>query len=145
MLDDMCLDILRILSTPSLEVRKKALKLSLTIISSRNVEDVIKLLRKELTKTLDSSEEKASDYRQLLISSIHSIAIKFHEVAAGVVDLLLGFIGELNRNAASDIISFVKEVVEKYPDLRSTIIHELLQSLKSVKSVFVQVLVKFQF
>ncbi|GME90881.1 hypothetical protein B5S29_g1403 [[Candida] boidinii] len=134
MLDDMCLDILRILSTPSLDVRKKVLKLSLTIISSRNVEDVIKLLRKELTKTLDSSEEKSSDYRQLLISSIHSIAIKFHEVAASVVDLLLGFIGELNRNAASDIITFVKEVVEKYPDLRSTIIHELLQSLKTVKS-----------
>lgn len=34
------MDILRVLSTPDLEVRKKTLQLSLDLVSSRNVEEV---------------------------------------------------------------------------------------------------------
>ena len=35
------MDILRVLSTPDLEVRKKTLQLALDLVSSRNVEEVI--------------------------------------------------------------------------------------------------------
>ncbi|CDK25632.1 unnamed protein product [Kuraishia capsulata CBS 1993] len=134
MLDDMCLEILRILSAQAMDVRKKALDLTLELVSSRNVEDVVKLLKKELQKTASSNEEKTSEYRQLLISAIHTCAIKFAEVAAGVVDLLLEFMGELNSTAATDVITFVKEVVEKYPELRSSIVQRLVASLKNVTS-----------
>lgn len=34
------MDILRVLSTPDLEVRKKTLQLALDLVSSRNVEEV---------------------------------------------------------------------------------------------------------
>ncbi|ODV87933.1 hypothetical protein CANARDRAFT_26110 [[Candida] arabinofermentans NRRL YB-2248] len=134
MLDDMTLDILRVLSAPSMDVRKKAIDITLSLVSSKNVDDTVKLLKKELLKTNNSNEEKLSEYRQLLISAIHSCAIKFHEVAASVVDLLLDFIGELNTGAAADVIVFVKQVVEKFPDLRSDIIERLVASLKIVKS-----------
>lgn len=133
-LDDICLDILKVLSSPSVDVRNKAIEIGLKLVSSKNVEDVIKLLKKELHRTTNSNEDKNVEYRQTLISAIHSIAIKFHEIAASVVDLLLEFIGELNTAAASEVITFVKQVIEKYPDLRVNIINRLLISLSNVKS-----------
>lgn len=133
-LDDTCLDILKVLSSPSVDVRNKAIEIGLKLVSSKNVEDVIKLLKKELQRTTTSNEDKNVEYRQTLISAIHSIAIKFHEIAASVVDLLLEVIGELNTAAASEVITFVKQVIEKYPDLRVNIINRLLISLSNVKS-----------
>ncbi|ODV94229.1 hypothetical protein PACTADRAFT_4179 [Pachysolen tannophilus NRRL Y-2460] len=88
----------------------------------------------ELLKTSNSNEEKFAEYRQILISAIHSCAIRFAEVAASVVDLLLDFMGELNTTAAVDVITFVKEVVEKFPALRTSIIHRLITALSKVKS-----------
>lgn len=38
------MDILRVLSTPDLEVRKKTLQLALDLVSSRNVEEVKEML-----------------------------------------------------------------------------------------------------
>lgn len=37
---DLVMDILRVLTTPDLEVRKKTLQLALDLVSSRNVEEV---------------------------------------------------------------------------------------------------------
>lgn len=37
---DLVMDILRVLATPDLEVRKKTLQLALDLVSSRNVEEV---------------------------------------------------------------------------------------------------------
>ena len=43
------MDILRALASPDLEVRKKTLDLALDLVSSRNVEDLIKFLEKEVS------------------------------------------------------------------------------------------------
>lgn len=59
-LDDLAMDILRVLSTPDMDVRKKALSIALDMASGRNVEELVLFLKKELTKTLDSSVEKVS-------------------------------------------------------------------------------------
>lgn len=133
-LNDITMDILVVLSASDLDVRKKALSIALDMITSKNVDDVIKLFKKELTRTLSQDYEKNAEYRQLLIQAIHTCAIKFHEVAASVVDLLLDFIGDFNSSSAGDVISFVKEVVEIFPDLRSSIIQRLLATLKDVHS-----------
>ncbi|KAJ2790675.1 coatomer subunit beta, partial [Coemansia linderi] len=50
-LDDLVMDLLRVLSTPDLGVRRKALAIVMKLASRRNVNDVIAMLRKELTKT----------------------------------------------------------------------------------------------
>lgn len=133
-LNDLTIDILAALSSPDLDVRRKVLNIALGMVSSRNVDDVVKFLKKELSKTVTQDMDKNSEYRQLLIQAIHSCAIKFVEVAASVVDLLLDFVGDSNSNSAVDVISFVKEVVEIFPNLRSSILKRLLQTLETVRS-----------
>lgn len=59
-LDDLAMEILRVLNSPDLDVRRKALNLTLEMVSSKNVEEVILLLKKELTKTVDQAYEKVS-------------------------------------------------------------------------------------
>jgi len=52
------MEILRVLSSPDLDVRRKALGLAMEMVSSKNVEEVILLLKKELGKTVDEQYEK---------------------------------------------------------------------------------------
>jgi len=72
------------------------------------VDDVVGFLKKELSKTLDQDYELNMEYRQLLIQSIHSCAIKFSEVAASVVHVLMEFLGDSNNPSAVDVIAFVR-------------------------------------
>lgn len=133
-LDDLTMDILRVLSSPDIDVRRKALGLAMEMVSSKNVDEVVMLLKKELQKTVDEQYEKNAEYRLLLIHSIHQCAIKFSEVAASVVDLLMDFIADFNATSAVDVISFVKEVVEKFPKLRSSIVERLVTTLSEVRA-----------
>ncbi|KAI3331608.1 Coatomer, beta subunit [Xylariaceae sp. AK1471] len=133
-LDDLIMEILRVLSSPDIDVRRKALGIALEMVSSKNVEEVILLLKKELSKTVDQEYEKNAEYRQLLIQSIHQCAIKFSEVAASVVDLLMDFIADFSNTSAVDVISFVKEVVEKFPKLRPAIVARLVDTLSEVRA-----------
>lgn len=75
-----------------------------------------------------------NEYRSLLVHSIHSCAIKFSEIAASVVGLLMDFIADFNSASAVDVISFVKEVVEKFPNLRSSIVERLVSTLSEVRA-----------
>lgn len=138
-LNDLTMDVLLVLSSPDLDVRKKALKIALSMISSKNVEEVVRLLKKELERTVGQDYEKNSEYRVSLIQAIHTCAIRFSEVAHNVVDLMLDFLSDANSNAdsakttsANDVLAFVKEVVEIFPDLRSSIIKRLIESLRDV-------------
>lgn len=54
------MDILQVLASPDMEVRRKALAIALDMISSRNVEEVVGFLKKELIKTQDGQFEKVS-------------------------------------------------------------------------------------
>ncbi|AET39897.1 coatomer subunit beta Ecym_5117 [Eremothecium cymbalariae DBVPG len=133
-LEDLTLDILRVLTSQDLDVCAKALDISLGLVTSRNVDDVVKLLKKELQSTVDNNNDKSQEYRQLLTKTIHKVAIRFVEVSANVVSLLLEFIGELNSEGASGVISFTKDVIEKYPQLREEILQELISALPFVNS-----------
>jgi coatomer subunit beta len=133
-LDDLTMEVLRVLSSPDLDVRKKALGIALEMVSSKNVEEIVMLLKKELSKTVNEQYEKNSEYRQLLIQSIHQCAIKFSEIASSVVDVLMDFIVDFNNSAAVDVISFIKEVVEKFPKLRSSIVNRLVSTLGEVRA-----------
>ena len=133
-LDDLTMEILRALSSADIDVRKKALEIALEMVSSKNVEEVVLLLKKELSKTVDQEYEKNAEYRSLLIHSIHQCAIKFSEVAASVVELLMDFIADFTNASAVDVINFVKEVVEKFPNLRPTIVRRLVSTLGEVRA-----------
>ncbi|EKM61471.1 uncharacterized protein PHACADRAFT_248107 [Phanerochaete carnosa HHB-10118-sp] len=132
-LDSLIMDILQILSSTDLEVRRKAIGIVLNLISSRNVEEVVLFLKKQLQRTQEQEFEKAPEYRQLLIQSIHVCAVRFSEVAATVVHALMDFLGDNNNPSALDVVAFVREVVEKFPQLRSTICEKLIQALSEIK------------
>ncbi|PCH34145.1 coatomer protein [Wolfiporia cocos MD-104 SS10] len=133
-LDPLIMDILQILSSADLEVRRKAIGIVLSMTSSRNVEEVVLFLKKQLQRTQEQDFDKAPEYRQLLIQSIHICAVKFSEVAASVVHALMDFLGDSNNPSALDVVSFVREVVEKFPHLRPPICEKLTQTLGDIKS-----------
>ena len=141
-IDPLVMDVLRVLSSNDLDVRRKAIGIALEMVSSRNIEDVVLFLKKELIKTVGdgnaptgaSIDKAALEYKQLLIQSIHACAIKFSEVASNVVHVLMEFLGDSSNSSAVDVISFVREVVEKFPDLRSSILDKLLRTFGTIKS-----------
>lgn len=133
-LDELVMDILRVLTSPDMDVRKKALGIAMDMVSGRNVEDVVGFLKKELTRTLDPNFEKATEYRQLLIQTIHTCAIRHSEVASSVVHVLMDFLGDASNSSAVDVIAFVREVVEKFPNLRAGIVDKLLETFAEIKS-----------
>ncbi|KAI8840534.1 coatomer beta C-terminal region-domain-containing protein [Chytridium lagenaria] len=97
-----CNGLLRVLSSPDIDVRRKVLKIAMQMCSSRNIDEVVSFLKKDLLKTLDQDYEKNLEYRQLLINSIHSCAIK--------------------------------EVMEKFPKLRPSIMEKLLESFADMRT-----------
>ncbi|KIP11707.1 hypothetical protein PHLGIDRAFT_82967 [Phlebiopsis gigantea 11061_1 CR5-6] len=133
-LDTLIMDILQVLSSTDLEVRRKAIGIVLSLVSSRTVEEVVLFLKKQLQRTQEQEFEKAPEYRQLLIQSIHVCAVRFSEVAATVVHALMDFLGDSNNPSALDVVAFVREVVEKFPQLRTTICEKLITTLGEIKS-----------
>lgn len=57
-LDDLAMEILRVLSSTDLDIRRKALSIAMQMVSSKNVEEIVMLLKKELSKTSDEQYEK---------------------------------------------------------------------------------------
>ncbi|SCV74221.1 BQ2448_6653 [Microbotryum intermedium] len=133
-LDDLVMDVLRVLGSPDMDVRRKALGLAMDMINGRNIEEVVGFLKKELMRTLDGQFEENAEYRQLLIQTIHTCAIRHSEVASNVVHVLMEFLGDASNASAVDVISFVREVVEKFPQLRSGIVERLLSTMGEIKS-----------
>ena len=133
-LNDLAMEVLRVLSSPDLDVRRKGLDIALDMVSSKNIDEVILLLKRELSRTVEQGYDDSSKYRQLLIQAIHTCAIKYPEVASSVVYLLMDFIGDFNSDSAVDVVSFVKEVIEKYPKLRQSVLQRLFKTFSEVRS-----------
>ncbi|KAJ8917140.1 hypothetical protein NQ315_012632 [Exocentrus adspersus] len=134
-LQDLVMDILRVLSSPDLEVRKKTLNLALELVSSRNIEEMVLVLKKEVSKTLDVEHEDTGKYRQLLVRTLHSCCIKFPDVAATVIPVLAEFLSDTNELAATDVLVFVREAIQKFDNLQPLIIEKLLETFRDIKSV----------
>ena len=80
-------------------------------------------------KKPDSSE--TDEFRKLLIDAIHTCAVRFPRVAAGVVVVLMDF---LDAPSAKPVIDFVREACERFPDLRDTILQKLTAVMESISS-----------
>ena len=61
------MDILRALASPVMDVRRKSLAIALDLITARNIDEVVLVLKKEAVKTESKELEKAAEYRQILI------------------------------------------------------------------------------
>lgn len=51
----------------------------------------------------------------LMDQAIHSCAVKFPDIAANVIHLLMDFLGDSNTASALDVVFFVREIMETNP------------------------------
>ncbi|XP_059641322.1 coatomer subunit beta-1-like [Cornus florida] len=133
----MIMDVLRALSTPNLDIRRKTIDIALELITSQNIDEVVLMLKKEVMKTQNAELEKNGEYRQMLVQAIHSCAIKFPEVASTVVHLLMDFLGDSNVASAVDVVLFVREITETNPKLRVSIVTRLLDTFYQIRDACV--------
>ncbi|CAN8301610.1 unnamed protein product [Cochlearia groenlandica] len=131
---EMIMDVLRSLSSPNLDIRRKTLDIVLELVTPRNVNEVVQTLKKEVVKTQSGELEKNGDYRQMLVQAIHTCAVKFPEVAGAVVHLLMDFLGDTNVASALDVAVFVREIIESNLKLRVSIITRLLDTFYQIRA-----------
>lgn len=132
-LQELLQDILRALSSPNPDICKKVLDVAMTLVTSKNVAEVVTTLKREVSKTTqessDSSEDKGKVYRNMLITAIHGCAVRFPDVAESVVHTLMDF---LSSDGGMQVIIFVRAIVERYPDLRPAILSKLINTVDEV-------------
>ncbi|XP_026814952.1 coatomer subunit beta [Rhopalosiphum maidis] len=134
-LQDLVMDILRVLSSTDLEVRKKTLNLAMDLVSSRNIEEMVFVLKNEVEKTHNLAEhEDTGKYRQLLVRTLHTCSIKFPDIAATVIPVLIEFLSDSIELAATDVMVFLREAIYLFESLRPLIIQRLLEVFQSIKS-----------
>ncbi len=132
-LQELLPDIMRGLSSPNPDICKKILDVAMTLVTSKNVAEVVTTLKREVSKTTqesaDSSEDKGKVYRNMLIMAIHGCAVRFPHVAESVVHTLMDF---LSSDGGMQVIIFVRAIVERYPDLRPAILSKLINTVDEV-------------
>lgn len=133
-MQELVMDILRVLSATDIEVRRKTLQLAMELVTSRNIEEMVLVLKKEVSKTHNVEHEDTGKYRQLLVRTLHSCSIKFPDVAVTVIPVLIEFLSDSNELAATDVLIFVREAIEKFSDLRPLIIEKLIEAFPTIKS-----------
>lgn len=134
-LQNLAMDIMRVLAAPDLQVRKKTIDLVLDLISSRNVGEVVMFFKKELAKTNNAEEfEKTNEYRQLLVRALHACGVQFPEVAPSIVPQLMEFLSDANASSSMDVILFVREAFERLPELQADMLEKLFFNFSQIKS-----------
>jgi len=135
-LQELLMDILRALASPNPDICKKVLEVSMDVVTGRNVQEVVNVLKREVQKTCSddtesSVEAKGAAYRNMLIRAIHGCAVRFPEVAESVVHTLMDF---LSTDSGMQVAVFVRAIMEQYPELRQPLLTKLLSSLSDVQS-----------
>ena len=134
-MQEMVMDILRAVSAPNPDIRKKTLDIVLDLVTSRNIDEVVAALKKEITKSqTDTSSGDAGEYRQMLVQAVHRCAVRFPYVAGAVVNLLMDFLGDANTATAFDVAMFVREIAQTNEHLRDEILKQLLDCFYSIRS-----------
>eukprot|EP00629_Pelagomonadales_sp_RCC1024_P005808 CAMPEP_0119270804 /NCGR_PEP_ID=MMETSP1329-20130426/7653_1 /TAXON_ID=114041 /ORGANISM="Genus nov. species nov., Strain RCC1024" /LENGTH=848 /DNA_ID=CAMNT_0007270835 /DNA_START=608 /DNA_END=3154 /DNA_ORIENTATION=- len=129
-LTEVLMDMLRALSSPNVDVCKRTLDIAIDLVSPRNIEEVVNVLKREVIRTRDSDLEKGSEYRGMLIQAIHTCSVKCPDIAGSVVHILMDFLG---ADGALDVIIFVRAIMEQNVGLRSALLDKLISQLSEVK------------
>uniref|UniRef100_A0A7S0ZID4 Coatomer subunit beta n=1 Tax=Timspurckia oligopyrenoides TaxID=708627 RepID=A0A7S0ZID4_9RHOD len=143
-LQELVMDVLRALSSPNMELRRKCLALSLDLVTSRNVDEVVSVLKKELQKSQwafgdrpDGSESNTGDsaanakYRMMLMKSLHTMTMKYKSIVSTTVSILGEFLDDMYGSNVLEVVNFMREVCEIFPEMRATVLSLLVTALKS--------------
>ncbi|XP_054168889.1 coatomer subunit beta-like [Oppia nitens] len=140
-LQESLMDILRILSVATdLEVKQKILSLGLDLVTSRNVDEMVQLLKKEILKTQNESQgssEETNKYRQLLVGTLHSICLKYPDCVS--TSKLLSTLFELLTNSDDEstailVINFTREYIQKNLNQKNLIISKILEVFPVIRN-----------
>jgi len=133
-LQELLMDILRALSSPNPDICQMILQIAMDVVTTRNVDEVVSTLKREVSKQLNSDNEgtKGAQYHNMLIQAIHSCATRFPQVAENVVDTLLDMLSSDDSSAAMQVAIFVRAIMEQYPHLRESLIQKLINSLSAI-------------
>ncbi|CAK9096443.1 unnamed protein product [Durusdinium trenchii] len=135
-MEGMVMDIFRALSCPSLDVRKKVVDICLgSLVSPRNIKDIVALLKKEVIKTLGyeaSNTEGNLEYRRLLIRALHACTGQYPDQAQSVMFLLMDFLTESDQTTATEVVMFLRELIANYSEMRLPILQRLAECIGDV-------------
>ncbi|CAG9313965.1 unnamed protein product [Blepharisma stoltei] len=133
LLQEQAVDLLRSLSSPSNDIRKKCLDLVLELLSSRNVEEIVRILKKELLNVQGQKEE--FPYQELLIIALHKCAVSFPDITGqlGLVEVLMDCC-LLQASTSAEVASFVQQLMSSYQSLQSNIIDKLHHIFAEISS-----------
>lgn len=97
------LDLLRVLSSPDLTVRKVCLELVVSSATSRVALEIVQFLKKEATK---SSDPSLVEYRQSVLDALYKCSMNFSDVGTEVMNAYL----ELIKNGfiSESLVSYMK-------------------------------------
>jgi coatomer subunit beta len=96
------------------------------LVTTRTIEEMIQLLKKEVIRILGDEQEDAGKYKQLLVKTLHACSIKFPDVAATVIPVLIEFLSGNSEAVAKDVLVFIREAIQTFDNLKPLIIEKLL-------------------
>ena len=138
-LQEVLMDILRILSVATdLEVKEKILVLALDLVSSRNAEEMVHLLKNEVNKTQnENGEDDAATYLRLLVDTIYHICMKYPDILMSdqLVTTLFELLSGDDEATAQIIITFARAFIIKYPEHKPLLLSKILEVFPTVKKV----------
>eukprot|EP01055_Gregarina_sp_Pseudo9_P001687 Gregarina_sp_Pseudo_9__1686@NODE_213_length_3590_cov_8_227260_g198_i0_p1_GENE_NODE_213_length_3590_cov_8_227260_g198_i0NODE_213_length_3590_cov_8_227260_g198_i0_p1_ORF_typecomplete_len1075_score253_56Adaptin_N/PF01602_20/2_2e64Coatomer_b_Cpla/PF14806_6/5_4e42Coatamer_beta_C/PF07718_12/3_3e31HEAT_2/PF13646_6/1_1e04HEAT_2/PF13646_6/0_00023HEAT_2/PF13646_6/1_1HEAT_2/PF13646_6/4_1e02DUF5578/PF17741_1/2_6e02DUF5578/PF17741_1/13DUF5578/PF17741_1/0_03DUF5578/PF17741_1/3_2e03Cnd1/PF12717_7/0_016Cnd1/PF1 len=126
-------DVLRVLSSPSAELRQKVLSCALPAITSRTVHDAVAAIKGEIIKRMDASAGQVRNEGQSqLVRAMRILCTKFPEVSESVIDLLLDFLSEKELNVSIEVAHLVRELCISNADIRPKIILKLIDTIPEI-------------
>ena len=125
--ESLVMDLCRGLSCPALGVRRRIIAIVCGLLSSRNVADVVTLLRKELVR-LQSEYESTQEYRRLLILTLQDACRKFPEFSENVFTSLFDILKEksTDQTTSFQIIDYFREMMAADKETTNLIVVEKL-------------------
>lgn len=133
-MSEMLMDILRALAAPNLDVRQKVLKITLDLVNARSVEEVVTVLKKEAVKTQNKDIEQGTEYRAILVRTIHQCAVRYPEVAGSVLHLLMDFLSDSNAVSALEVAYFLREIAETNPKLHNDVVERMMDTFPIIRT-----------
>lgn len=135
-LQEQAVEILRALGSPSIDIRTTCINLVLDLLTNRNVEDVIRIFKKELLATQGKKEEIV--YQELLVNALHTCAVNFPGITeqVGLVEVLMDSC-LLQEGTDTDVSSFIQQIVVEYESLRPVILNKLFHIFAEIGSASV--------
>ena len=81
--------------------------------------------------------DKAGEYRQLLVRTLHTLGVQFPEAASVIAPQLMEFLTDDSEDGAAsavDVVLFVREAFERLPAMRSDMMSKLLGTFSDIKA-----------